>query len=137
MENTSEYIKLSVLLHNISKTSTSLYHAAKKSKSGWVPDPILWLAWQDYNRKLWVDKNVPVSHSKYYKYMYDSYPPEFGNSMAECHNKKYKCTSVHVYMELTKVLKCTVCGSNKQVRLCKNMKDIIAHCKSCRNSALH
>ena len=78
--------------------------------------PTTWLFNQDSMRNTWETyiknmdnkpdffRNMMLnnSHSKYMLFMYDTYPPGFGNKLKECYDNKVDCNGAEIFWNLKK-----------------------------------
>jgi hypothetical protein len=85
-----------------SKKSNELYKACYDEGCNGIIDPVTWIFNQDKMRHAWETykmntekspenlRNVMLnnSFSKYMSFMYDTYPPGFGNKLKKCYDKK-------------------------------------------------
>jgi hypothetical protein len=101
-------------MQNYAIRSEELYKICLNEGCEGIIDPTTWLFDQDSMRYTWEkyieefenkpdiikDMMLNNSYSKYMLFMYDTYPPEFGNKLKECHQKKIDCNGAYIFWKL-------------------------------------
>jgi len=99
----------------MSNTADGLYHAAKRDCPG-IPTPTEWILQQATMRASWErwytitnKKREPFrsimlrnAYSKYMKFMYDSYPPGFGDEIMKAYQDGTSFHGVQTFLQLSK-----------------------------------
>ncbi len=109
------YAPIRQKMQEISTTADGLYHAAKRDCPG-VPEPMGWILNQAAMRASWERfhaitdrKREPFRsimlrnpYSKYMRFMYESYPPGFGDEIIAAYKEERPFDGAVVYYHLTR-----------------------------------
>ena len=110
------YSKLAEEMRTYAITATEMYNICIKEINNQVVDPIFWIYNQEKMRLSWeqyIDSLENVSgfmketmlnnnFAKYMQYMYDKYPPGYGNAIHKAYKAGIKLDAVDTYFNLRK-----------------------------------
>jgi hypothetical protein len=102
-------------MKDITNAAHALYNSAKRDCPG-IPNPTEWILQQDTMRASWErwytitnKKREPFrsimlrnAYSKYMKFMYDSYPPGFGDEIMKAYQDGNPFDGVQTFLQLSK-----------------------------------